>query len=86
MDITIQEEIYERQIRAYRGKLSSLRQEVFFTISSQRNEKALEYAISHLGWRVSATNQKREYLTLEQAVEAYRDEYRIERCFERFSP
>jgi transposase len=83
LDITIHEEIYERQIRAYRGKLSSPRQEVLFTISSKRNEKALEYAVSHLGWRVYATNQKTDYLTLEQAVEAYRDEYRVERCFER---
>jgi transposase len=83
LNITIQEEIHERQIRAYRGKLSSPRQEVLFTISSERNEKALEYAISHLGWRVYATNQKTDALTLEQTVEAYRDEYRVERCFER---
>jgi transposase len=83
LDITLHEENHERQIRAYRGKLSSPRQEVTFTISSTRNEKALEYAISHLGWRVYATNQKTDDLTLEQAVEAYRDEYRVERCFER---
>lgn len=84
LDVTIQqEEIHERLIRAYRGKLSSPRQEVLFTISSERNEKALEYAISHLGWRVYATNQKTDALTLEQTVEAYRDEYRVERCFER---
>src|SRR5437764_8943791 len=79
LDVTIQEEIHERQIRAYRGKLSSPRQEVLFTISSERNEKALEYAISQLGWRVYATNQKTDSLTLEQTVEAYR----VERCFER---
>lgn len=83
LDITIQEEIHERQVRAYRGKLSSPRQEVLFTISSKRNEKALEYSISHLGWRVYATNQKTDALTLEQTVEAYRHEYRVERCFER---
>jgi transposase len=83
LEIIVQEESYERQIRAYRGKLSLPRQEVAFTISSTRNEKALEYAISHLGWRVYATNQKTGDLTLEQAVEAYRDEYRVERCFER---
>jgi len=83
LDVLVQEESHERQVRAYRGKLSSPRQEVFFTISSERNEKALEYAISHLGWRVYATNQKTADLTLEQAVEAYRDEYRVERCFER---
>jgi transposase len=83
LDVLVQEESHEHQIRAYRGKLSSPRQEVAFTISSTRNEKALEYAISHLSWRVYATNQKTADLTLEQAVEAYRDEYRVERCFER---
>jgi transposase len=83
LDVLVQEESHERQVRAYRGKVLSPRQEVVFTISSTRNEKALEYAISHLGWRVYATNQKTADLTLEQAVEAYRDEYRVERCFER---
>jgi len=83
LDITVHEEKQERIIRAYRGKLSSPHQEVRFTISSERREKAIEYAISHLSWRVYATNQKTEHLTLEQAVEAYRDEYRVERCFER---
>ncbi len=83
LDITVHEEKQEYSVRAYRGKLSSPRQEVLFTISSQRNEKALEYAISHLGWRVYVTNQKTDNLTLEQTVEAYRDEYCVERCFER---
>lgn len=82
-DVVVQEESHERQIRAYRGKLSAPRQEVVFTISSTRNEKALKYALSHLGWRIYATNQKTDHITLEQAVEAYRDEYRVERCFER---
>jgi len=83
LDITVHEEKQECAIRAYRGKLSPPRQEVVFTISSERREKALEHAISHLSWRVYATNQKTDSLTLEQAVEVYRDEYRVERCFER---
>jgi transposase len=83
LNISLQEECHERQVRAYRGKVSSLRQESIFTIRSTRNEKALEYAVNHLGWRVYATNQEGADLTLEQAVEAYRNEYRVERCFER---
>ena len=39
--------------------------------------------MSQLGWRVYATNQLAEYLTLELAVEAYRDEYLVERNFAR---
>jgi transposase len=83
LEVTVHEEKQERQIRAYRGKLSSPHQEVLFTISSKQRQKAIEYEISHLSWRVSATNQETEQITLEQAVEAYRDEYRVERCFER---
>ncbi len=83
LDIIVHEEKQEYPVRAYRGKLSSPRQEVLFTISSEKKEKAIEYAISHLSWRVYATNQETDSLTLEQAVEAYRDEYRVERCFER---
>jgi len=80
---SIHEEIYEKSIRAYRGKLPEVRQEVSYTITSERNEEALAYAITHLSWRVYATNQKTDSFPLEQAVEAYRDEYRVERCFER---
>jgi transposase len=39
--------------------------------------------MSELGWRVYATNHLAASLTLEQAVEAYRDEYLVERNFAR---
>ena len=83
LDITVHEETHEYSTRAYRGKVSPPHQEVTFTLSSERRQKEIEYAISHLGWRVYATNQNEEHLTLEQTVEAYRDEYLVERCFGR---
>jgi transposase len=83
LDVTVHEESYECSVRSYKGKISSSRQEVIFTISSEQKQKEIEYAISHLGWRVYATNHNTEHLTLEQAVEAYRDEYLVERCFGR---
>jgi transposase len=83
LEVALHEEKREIPIRAYGGKLPSSRQETLFTIKSERVEKAIEYTISHLSWRIYVTNQEREYLTLEQAVEAYRDEYLVERCFER---
>jgi transposase len=79
----VHEEIQEKPIRAYKGKLSEAHREVTYTIKCERDENALTSAIDHLGWRVYATNQKTGETTLEQAVEAYRDEYRVERCFER---
>jgi transposase len=63
--------------------LSGVRRVVTFTVSSQREEKGIEKAMSQLGWRVYATNHLDEHLTLERAVEAYRDEYLVERNFSR---
>jgi len=60
-----------------------MRQDISFAVSSQREEEAIEKARSHLGWRVYATNHLIEHLTLQQAVEAYRDEYLVERNFAR---
>jgi transposase len=77
------EERYDKHIRAYKGKLPEVRQEVIYTIKCARNEEAIAYAIDHLSWRVYVTNQKTGVITLEQAVETYRHEYRVERDFGR---
>lgn len=83
LSVQIQEQVQERPVRAYRGRLSGVRRDVMFTISSEREGQAIEQAMSHLGWRVYATNHLGDHLTLEQAVEAYRDEYLVERNFSR---
>ncbi len=81
--VQIQEHVQERPVRAYRGRRLPTRHHVTFTVSSQREEEAIENAMSQLGWRVSTTNHLTDHLTLEQAVEAYRDEYLVERNFAR---
>lgn len=43
-----------------------------------RDEAAIRDAEARLGWRVYATNQQPDGLSLEQAVLAYRDEYVVE--------
>jgi len=53
------------------------------SVPLERDEQALQQAVRRLGWRVYATNQPRESQSLEQAVLAYRAEYRIERGFGR---
>ncbi len=83
IEVTVQEEVQERHTRAYRGKVSAPQHDVIFTVTSMQKPEALAYEIRHLGWRVYATNQQRAQMTLEQAVEVYRDEYVVERCFER---
>jgi transposase len=79
--VQIQEQVQERPVRAYRGRLSGVRCDLTFTIS--REETEISQAMSQLGWRVYATNNLVEHLMLEQAVEAYRDEYLVERSFAR---
>ncbi len=81
--VQIQEQVQEHPVRAYRGRLSGIRRDVTFTLSCEREEKAIEQAMSALGWRVYATNQVTDHLGLEQAVEVYRDEYLVERNFSR---
>ncbi len=81
--VHVQEQVQEHPVRAYRGRLASIQRAVTFTISSQPDEQAIAQARSHLGWRAYATNHSHGSLTLEQAVEAYRDEYLVERNFSR---
>jgi len=83
LQVDIQEEASEHPVRAYRGKLSSPRQMWSFQVHVERDVQAIERAMKVLGWRVYATNQQTAPLGLPQAVEAYRNEYLVERNFGR---
>jgi transposase len=81
--VTVSEQVTEQPTRAYRNRPASVRTSRQFTISSQVEPQALASAIEQLGWRVYATNQTADGLSVPQAVEAYRDEYLVERNFGR---
>ena len=81
--VTVSELVTEQPVRAYRDRPATLRNQRQFTISSDVQPDALASAIEQLGWRVYATNQVADGLSLSQAVEAYRDEYVVERTFGR---
>jgi transposase len=83
LQITIEEQLQEQPVRAYKGRLASVHTSSTFTISSQINTEALEQAMSLLGWRVYASNHDEELLPLATAVEAYRHEFLVERNFSR---
>jgi transposase len=83
LEISIQETVTEKSVRAYRGKPSAPRQIWSFQVQTRRDQQAIKRAMKVLGWRVYATNQLTKALRLEAAVEAYRDEYLVERCFGR---
>src|SRR5712692_6630270 len=81
--VTVSEQLSEQPVRAYRDRPATVRTQRQFTISSEVEPEALTNAIEQLGWRVYATNQGADRLSLPQAVEAYRDEYLVERNFGR---
>jgi len=67
--------------RAYRGKAAKDVTRVDVTVQTKRNDTAYEEYVRTLGWRVFASNDPE--LSLEEAVLAYREEYLIERGFNR---
>jgi transposase len=81
--VTVSEQLTEQSVRAYRTRPATVRTARQFTISSEVKPDALASAIEQLGWRVYATNQAADGLSLPLAVEAYRDEYLVERTFGR---
>jgi transposase len=81
--VTVNEQVTEQPTRAYRNRPATVRISRQLTISSEVEPEALARAIAQLGWRVYATNQAADGLSLAQAVEAYRDEYLVERNFGR---
>jgi transposase len=83
LTVTVGEHLTEQHVRAYRDRLATVRTQRQLTISSAVEPEALTDAIEQLGWRVYATNQGADGLPLPQAVEAYRDEYLVERNFGR---
>jgi transposase len=83
LTVTVGEQLTEQPVHASRDRPATVRTQRHFTISSEVEPEALTKAIEQLGWRVYATNQVADGLSLPQAVEAYRDEYLVERTFGR---
>ena len=73
----ISSQVSERVVRGYRDRPRRVVQERVAQVSAQVDEAVLAQAIERLGWRVYASNQPAEQLSLEQAVLAYRAEYLV---------
>lgn len=72
-----------RSLRRYAARPPQVKVERTYQITAQVDDAALTHRIRTLGWRIYATNQAAEHLSLTQAVLAYREEYRAERGFAR---
>jgi transposase len=69
----------KRSVRGYGGRPARIEEKRTVKVKGEINEVAMNVAIRNLGWRVYATNQPQEELSLEQAVLAYRHQYLVER-------
>jgi transposase len=78
-----QQEVTERQIRAYGDKPARTERTVRFQLTVTRNEQAIAEAEFRAGWRIYATNAPAGQLALTQAVLTYRDQYIEENIFRR---
>lgn len=83
LQVALAEQVQAYPVRAYGQRPARLRTERLVTLSVQVNERAVAQAKRRLGWRIYATNQPAEMLSLDQAILAYREEYLVERGFGR---
>jgi len=67
--------------RAYGDRPAETITETVVTVFNSRNSDAYTHKVRHLGWRVFVCNDAE--LSLTEAVLAYREEYLVERCFNR---
>jgi hypothetical protein len=75
------EEVTERHVRAYKGKPAHTERQVRYQLTVSRNQVAIQAAEFEAGWRIYATNEAAERLSLGQTVEVYRDQIIQENIF-----
>jgi len=78
-----EQQVSEKQVRAYKDKPTRTERKVRLQLTVTRNQKAIAAAEFEAGWRIYATNAPSFELTLSQAVWAYRDQYLAENIFRR---
>ncbi len=83
LSLEYQEVVHERRLRAYRQRPARVQIEKECHLQVSVDQGAVHAAERTFGWRVYATNQAGERLSLPQAVLAYRSEYVIEHDFAR---
>ena len=77
------EEVSERHVRTYKDKPARTDRQVRYQLTVRRNQSAIQDAEFEAGWRIYATNEAAERLSLSQTVEVYRDQIIHENIFRR---
>jgi len=83
LQVQIRQSRTTQTLRRYQDRPSRVREHWDFTLEITVREAQVQQAIRLLGWKVYATSAPAAQLSLEQAVLAYRDEYRVELDFKR---
>lgn len=77
------EEVSEHRVRAYKDNPAHTKRQVRYQLTVSRNQSAIQDAEFEAGWRIYATNEAAERLSLGQTVEVYRDQIIQENIFRR---
>ena len=71
----------ETSIRKYGNRPAKIVTETTFSLTFARNTTAIDAHIATLGWRMYATNAPANRLSTAAALQAYKDEYQVEKRF-----
>jgi transposase len=83
LHVRYKEQLWAQPVRRHGGRDASVRLEWDIQVTVSLDQEAVAAAVHQLGWRVYATTQPREQLSLQEAVLAYRNEYLVERAMGR---
>lgn len=83
LSLRIRREVETQRTRAYGTRPARTAERVRYVVSTQRQDAAISAHEQTLGWRAYVTDASRTALPLRTAVQVYRDEYLIERDFQR---
>lgn len=83
LDVQLERQVTTRRVRAYRDRPARTLEKVRYQVHLTPNLEAIDQAKGRLGFRIYATNEQAERLSLTKAVLAYRDQYIVERDFAR---
>jgi transposase len=72
-------EAHQRPVRRYGDRPATVQVEHHLQVTASVVQKAVAAAVRQLAWLVYATKQPADQFPLEQAVPAFRDQYRVER-------
>jgi transposase len=79
LSVQIQREVQHRSLRAYRDRPARVEEQPRYVVQVSPDLLAIERFERTLGWRAYATNAPPGDLSLTQGVQAYRDEWLVER-------